>query len=289
MSQGLAFLIWLLCVGISAVLIGYFFKYNVSLSKSEGFAITVTTCPSNTNQYITSDGKTNCCNGNIVGGNCTGNPVCTLSPRSSSQDIPTCTEKINLEAIEKGINKCPSLIPNYFKASDNSREGCSVSPQNSSGTAPSDENALKCILYATVELNKLKLDSCYNYLENVRLTKISQLPGCITAALEDANSQGPSSSDSSSCPQPVASDFVIKGDWISTQTGIPVQKRMILPNKNILYASQDGTNVKIVVTDKNNIQLYAKYYSGNISDIDKYTPRLSDLNDASGHYILSTK
>ena len=39
MSQGLAFLIWLLCVGISAILLGYFIKKTLEPVKKEGFAV----------------------------------------------------------------------------------------------------------------------------------------------------------------------------------------------------------------------------------------------------------
>ena len=161
MSQGLAFLIWLLCVGISAVLIGYFLKNSLKPVIREGFA--VYTCPSGSNEFVTDSGETHCCNGDIVDGYCTGNLRCTLSPKSSS-GLPTCNDLAASEAMSEGAAKCPLEMPNYF--SDGSRKGCSVSPANSNRSAPSDENQPMCILYPTEALDKVKLDSCYNVLKN---------------------------------------------------------------------------------------------------------------------------
>jgi hypothetical protein len=65
-------------------------------------------------------------------------------------------------------------MPNYFASIDASLKGCSASQSTANGTAPSDPNQPQCILYPTAELDRVKLDSCYNYILNSNaLTKCS--------------------------------------------------------------------------------------------------------------------
>lgn len=154
-------LIWLICIGISAILIGYFIKSSNNVSyKSEGFI--VSTCPNGTKSYVTSNGETECCNGDIVNNWCNGNIQCTLSPNNSS-GIPTCTNYVASVRAQTSANMCPKAIPYYFASLDGSLRGCSVSQSTANGIAPSDPNQLQCILYPTSEMDKVKLDSCYNY------------------------------------------------------------------------------------------------------------------------------
>ncbi len=199
MWQGLAFLIWLLCVGISAILIGYFIKQSSNPVRKEGFAIL--TCPSNTSSYVTGSGFTRCCNGDIVDGNCTGNVICTLSPKDISS-IPKCTDLAASNAAAAGANRCPTAMPNYFAARDNSLKGCSASEPTIDGTAPSDSNQPQCILYATEALEKSKLDSCYNYTLNLANKEIAALPACAAAAAARVEPKTPA--PSSNCPPPPA-------------------------------------------------------------------------------------
>jgi len=168
MSQGYAFLIWLLCVGISAVLIGYFLREQLKPLRTEGFA--VYTCPSGTNSFVTDSGETQCCNGDVVDGYCTGNLRCTLSPKSRS-GLPTCTDLAASDAAAAGSNQCPIQMPNYFASS--TVKGCSASQPTANGYGPSDPNQPQCILYPTQALDQVKLDSCYNVLENAK--KAAQL------------------------------------------------------------------------------------------------------------------
>jgi hypothetical protein len=167
MSQGLGFLIWLLCVGISAVLIGYFLKNSLKPVIREGFVVKM--CPAKTNTFVTNSGETQCCNGDVVEGQCTGNIRCTLSPETKS-GLPSCTDLAKSEAAAAGANQCPLQIPNYFASSDGSLRGCSVSQPTSDRTAPSNPDQPQCILYSTQKLDRVKLDSCYNVLENAKKT-----------------------------------------------------------------------------------------------------------------------
>lgn len=285
MSQALAFLIWLLCVGISAVLIGYFIKTSYNPVKKEGFA--VYTCPKGTNSFVTNGGYTQCCNGDIVDGYCTGDVRCTLSPKDRS-GLPTCSELAASDAAAAGANQCPAQMPNYFASS--TLRGCSASQATADGTAPSNPNQPQCILYATRDLDLVKLDSCYNVLENAR--KASQcataqatanLPACQAAA---ASTRPPAAPAAASCPVP---SFVITGDWVGGR--FPVEKKYVMGNRNNVYAIQGGTFTKMVVTDMNNITITARYYNGLIAELDTRAADMAKVNalsDATGHYLLST-
>jgi hypothetical protein len=289
MSQGLAFLIWLLCVGISAILLGYFIKQSVNPLKKEGFS--VKGCPSGTNSFVTEEGETQCCNGDVVDGYCTGNLRCTLSPKSKS-GLPTCTDLAISDAAATGASKCPISMPNYY-GSCNSIEGCSASPPTTDGLNPSDPSQPKCILYKTEREEQVNLDSCWNVNENAKkakecaaLQKIAKLPGCVAAAAQDS---GPSPSASPSCPVPPEPKFVLYGDWIGSR--IPVQKKHILPDTNIVYAIDTSVHTKMVITDKNNIPFTSRYYEGSLNDLQRRVPDTAAANrlpDATGHYILGS-
>ncbi len=202
MSQGLAFLIWLLCVGISAILIAYFLKHSSSNSlDNEGFVVKM--CPGGTNSFVTDSGETQCCNGDIVDGYCTGNLRCTLSPKSRS-GLPTCADLAVSDAASAGANKCPPSMPNYF-GSCNTIEGCSASPPSANGLQPSDPLQPQCILYKTHAEDLVKLDSCYNVTQaKTKADKcaaaeaIAKLPGC-TAAAAAANAPAAAGPN---CPVP---------------------------------------------------------------------------------------
>ena len=286
MSQGLAFLIWLLCVGISAVLIGYFLKNSLKPVIREGFA--VYTCPGGTNDFVTDSGETQCCNGDVVDGYCTGNLRCTLSPKSKS-GLPTCTDLAAADAASAGASKCPPSMPHYFGCST-TIEGCSASTPTANGLQPSNPLQPQCILYKTRNEDIVKLDSCYNVRQaNIKAAQCAaaeataNLPACIAAANA---ASAPPAGPAPSCPVP---EFVLTGDWIGSR--IAVQKKHVLANRNIVHAIQHGTHVKMVVTDKNNITITARYYTGSLNDLITQASDMSKINamgDATGHYILST-
>ena len=296
MSQGLAFLIWLLCVGISAVLIGYFLKNSLKPVIREGFAIKM--CPSGTNSFVTESGETQCCNGDVVDGYCTGNLRCTLSPKSKS-GLPTCADLAASDAASAGASKCPPSMRHYF-GSCNVVEGCSASPPSANGLQPSDPLQPQCILYKTRQEDLVKLDSCYNVVQaNIRAAQCSaaqrtaNLPACAAAA---AAANAPPAAAGPACPPPPAPNFVITGDWVGAR--IAVQRKFVLPNGNIAYAIQStdvntkaGMYTKMVVTDPNNIPLTSRYYEGPISELHTRVADMTKVNalgDATGHYILAT-
>jgi hypothetical protein len=180
MSQALAFLIWLLCVGISAVLIGYFLKTPLKSLIREGFIVKA--CPTGTNTFITNSGETLCCNGDVVDNYCTGNLRCTLSPRSNS-GLPTCTDLAASDAAAAGANRCPTTMPHYFGC-PTTIEGCSTSPPTANGLEPSNPLQPQCILYKTRAEDVVKLDSCFNVREAaVRAAQCS----AAEAAVRDAS------------------------------------------------------------------------------------------------------
>jgi hypothetical protein len=171
-----AFLLWLIFVVISAIAIGYFIKY-VSLnsdSRNEGFL--VYTCPLGSTKYITRSGETNCCNGDIVDSKCTGNNVCSLSP-TNTLGLPSCYDYAKNEVNDAAAQYCFPVMPFYFASSDGLLRGCSASHATSDGTAPADQTMLQCRLYSTDALDKVRLDSCYNYqLNQAALARAANCP-----------------------------------------------------------------------------------------------------------------
>lgn len=158
------FLIWLLCVGVAALMIGAFIKMDSSKDTKEGFSggIRITTCPSGSNTYTNSDGDTNCCNGDIVDGKCNGTNMCSLSP--TSKNVISCAEWLRKEWEKRTRRFCPGSMYNYFGTLQRTpgSEGCSASVCNDNGSEPSNYNAPKCTIYGTDELNLGKADSCVN-------------------------------------------------------------------------------------------------------------------------------
>ena len=165
------FLIWLFCIGVSALMIGVFIKTGVNLKKTvkkegfEGGGIQITTCPAGSAQYINIGGDTNCCNGDIVNGECNGANMCSLSPTSKS--VISCSEWMRQEWEKRTARFCPGSMYNYFGTLSRTTgtEGCSASNCSSDGSRPYDPNAAKCVIYKTDELNYGKADSCVNMVD----------------------------------------------------------------------------------------------------------------------------
>lgn len=294
MSEALIFIIWLLCVGITAILLAYFIKQSShALPLKEGFAVYV--CPSRTNTFITDSGETLCCNGDVVNGECNGNLVCTLSPKSKS-GLPTCSDLAVSEAAAAGASKCPKSIPNYFGSPRVEIEGCSVSIATADGLQPSNPNQPQCRLYKTRAEDIAKFDSCYNVTRVQQAEATLRLPGCASAAAAAAAAAVappppacPPPPPAPACPPPPLPSFVLTGNWVGAR--IPVQKRHVLPNGNIVYAIQGGQYVKMVVTDRNNLPITARYYEGSINDLNTRTSdmvKINSLGDAAGNYVLSS-
>lgn len=289
MSGYTSFLILFTCVSILVAIVVYFIKKSDLPYKKEGFAVYA--CPSDTNSFVNDDGETLCCNGDVVDGYCTGNLKCTLSPKTKT-GLPTCKDLAASDASSAGANKCPRSMSNYFARLDGSLKGCSESQPTPDGTAPSDPNKPQCILYPTQALDEIKLDSCFNVVRNASRAAecaaaeaTAALPACAAAA---AAANAPTNANSA-CPTPPEPKFVIYGDWVGSR--IPVEKKHIMADTNIVYAIQHGIHVKMVVTDKNNLPFTAKAYVGSINDLPSRAVNASAINgltDTTGHYILGT-
>ena len=293
MSEALAFLLWLVFVGISAIIIGYFLKYyafNDNVIKEE---FVVYGCPSGTTNYITDIGETNCCNGDVVDGECNGNNVCTLSPNNSA-GLPACAEIHAKAAAAAAIAKCPEKIPNYFAALDGSLKGCSVSNIMSDGSAPMDTSALQCILYPTAELDSSKLDSCQNYIANqLALSAVKTTCATLSSSSNSSGTAANTSASSSvklsqlsflsdkvsanlpSITTPVAplapanpTGYVIYGEGISGNLALTKIIDGPAHDESKVLLAQDGQNLRIAVVDPTMSYKKGSYVAdGNISSI----------------------
>jgi len=273
MSDAIAFLLWLVFVGISAIIIGYFLKYYGLNDKviKEGF--TVYACPANTRNYVTKFGETNCCNGDVVDGVCTGNDVCTLSP-NSRLGLPSCAGVAAQTAAAlrvQAASNCPVSIPNYF-SSPTGLTGCSVSAITNDGTAPTDQNALQCIFYATSALDSSKLDSCFNYVRNQAADTIRN------QAIEAANAR------CVAAPNPTG--FLMYGGEIGLTTRI-VEKIIILPSTpnnpegKIYFAQLNPERIAVVITDSSTTRIVQSFsMSGTPAD-------LLSINDRPSYFAVS--
>jgi hypothetical protein len=164
------FLIWLLCVGIAALVIGFCIRY-MDINIKEGFStnpIVITSCPASTTTFVTSAGDTNCCDGDIVDGQCNGNLLCSLSP-NPGKGLDTCADWIMKEWKKRSDTFCaPASMPYYFGTMNRragSVEGCSASPCSPDGTEPRDPMQPKCKIYQTSIDEYGMADSCFNQRE----------------------------------------------------------------------------------------------------------------------------
>jgi len=161
-------LIWLVCIGISAILIAYALKENTYnfLLKREGFTtnIVMNSCPSGSSSYITRDGDTNCCEGDVLNKMCSGTNICSLSPKPPN-GIKNCSDWMNAEWTKRASRFCPASMPNYFGPIHRTRgavEGCAVSQTITNGSAPEDMTRPKCKIYSTEAEEYSQIDSCLN-------------------------------------------------------------------------------------------------------------------------------
>jgi hypothetical protein len=170
------FLIWLICVGAAAILIGMFIK-NGGLEATiiqrplEGFEmqkpikstnISISTCPQSSSAYVNKFGDTNCCDSDIIDGQCSGNILCSLSP--SVNGVKSCSDWLKEEWNRRSINLCAASMPNYFGTMIrvSNKEGCSASPCTRDGTAPEHPSQPQCKMYNTQAEELANVDSCYN-------------------------------------------------------------------------------------------------------------------------------
>jgi len=173
MGSPVPFLIWLLCIGIAAIMIGIFIqdyeKEGFAASPSRGIGrnrqsnIKITTCPTGSASYITAAGNTNCCEGDLVNNVCNGNEICSLSPTITG-GIQSCSDWITKEWTTRSRRFCTRSMPYYFGNLQRTPglEGCSTSQSSSDGLTPQDSNAQKCKIYGNMTDELSKIDSCFN-------------------------------------------------------------------------------------------------------------------------------
>ena len=168
MGSYVPFIIWIACIGISALIIGKFLSsetYTMSPVK-EGFAggVSMTSCPSGVTSYITSTGDTMCCDGDVVGDMCNGTNICTLSPKTGS-GIQSCSEWMTREWKTRSHRFCSRNMPHYFgkwRRRPGNKEGCSASIPTMDGSEPSVPTDSQCKIYQSHDEEITNPDSCYN-------------------------------------------------------------------------------------------------------------------------------
>jgi hypothetical protein len=163
-------ILWILCIVVSVFMIGYILKYSVTFDTfnrvNEGFttSIRMTSCPLSSTSYITDEGDTHCCDGDVVSKKCNGRDICSLSPRPPN-GILTCSDWMNKEWAKRSARFCPGSMSNYFgplHRDISAVEGCSESSTREDGSAPQIATAPSCRIYPTEEEDRSNINSCYN-------------------------------------------------------------------------------------------------------------------------------
>ena len=190
------FLIWLVCIGIAALAIGLLIK---SIS-NEGFtstssSIRISACPAKTVTYVTTNGDTNCCDGDVVDDRCNGRDVCSLSP-SSPNGLLSCGDWIIREWATRSNRFCTNSMPYYFGTMDrrsDDPQGCSASQCTPDGGSPQDLTKPTCKIYQSSVDDYGKIDSCFNagaldklQCPTARSTKNVVLSGTVNGTLSPA-------------------------------------------------------------------------------------------------------
>ena len=168
MDSYIPFIVWIACIGISALIIGKFLSINnlITPPVKEGFAggVSMTSCPSGVTSYITSTGDTMCCDGDVVGDKCNGTNICSLSPNTGS-GIQSCSEWMTREWKKRSDRFCSSNMPHYFgkwQRGSGNKEGCSASIPTMDGSEPYQPTEPQCKIYQSRDEEIANADSCYN-------------------------------------------------------------------------------------------------------------------------------
>ena len=152
---------------------------------TEGFVgeadtdLSITTCPAETNSYIDGGGRTVCCDGSVAGGKCAGKSVCSLSEAIAG--LPTCSDWLDAYLENKGQNKCPRSMPNYYENKKTNISGCVDGARTKDGTA-AGPNTKFCNLYQTESDDLIKTDSCTNQ-------KLFDTTKCFTRQIDGLSKQ----------------------------------------------------------------------------------------------------
>ncbi len=116
--------------------------------------IQISTCPADSKSFIDNLGRTICCEGSIENGTCNGRAICSLS--ESAKGLPTCSEWYSALLTERGRDRCPPSMPNYYEG------GCTAGRRKADGSGPANPGIKFCKFYTTKTDDESKLDSCSN-------------------------------------------------------------------------------------------------------------------------------
>lgn len=131
----------------------------------EGFTSTqtddiiLTSCPANTNIFVDDAGNSVCCDGIVENGKCVGKEVCSISKEQTK--YPTCGRYWAAILEERGRDRCPVSMPNYFENMTNNEKGCTQGRRTRDGSAALPGEKF-CKLYNSKKDEEEKIDSCSN-------------------------------------------------------------------------------------------------------------------------------
>jgi hypothetical protein len=171
---------WLGIFLIGVLFIGFLWKgkgvyeaFTTEEIVEEGFQaslddLQVSSCPAKSKQFIDSNGIVLCCEGTISDGKCQGKPICSLS--EGSDKYPTCSTWFAAYLNEKGRDRCPPSMPNYYESKDGTVKGCTSGRRNKDGSGPITQGQKFCKLYNDQKSEEREVDSCTNLrmLENTK-------------------------------------------------------------------------------------------------------------------------
>jgi hypothetical protein len=141
---------------------------SVQMKVQEGFIasrqddIRLTSCPADYKQFINNEGQILCCDGTPNSGKCSGKTLCSLSEAGGG--MPTCSAWYTALLDERGRNKCPPSMPNYFESKDGKLKGCTSGRRKPDGSGPLESTMKFCKLYTSQRDEESKLDSCTNQM-----------------------------------------------------------------------------------------------------------------------------
>jgi hypothetical protein len=160
---------WILSAIIIIVLVTILFVFRPSPSPSQkiadGFATgpgPLTFCPGTSKQYISKNGDTMCCAGDVNGSTCNGDIICTFA--TPKNGIPSCKDMYKEYASKSAAKFCPKEMPNFFTMREGlgGIEGCTASGLKTDTYEPINTTADHCIVYKSATDNNKKSDSCLN-------------------------------------------------------------------------------------------------------------------------------
>ncbi len=162
---------WVLYVGLPLALLVLFIMHRLAYLRDQKETFTnplpnLSACPSGLNRYVTSD-SINCCEGEVTGGRCEGQPRCTLS---GGGPLPRCVDYIKDWQGSEGKKMCPPSLKNYYEI--DGAAFCTAGAVRTDGRGPVEPSAGFCRVLKTVEERMADPESCFNKkrLEEMKIT-----------------------------------------------------------------------------------------------------------------------